>query len=99
MQKKHLNVPFEIKSVSATGEFEGYGSVFGIEDSYGDVVMPGAFKRTLNEWSQKGRLPAMLWQHKSDEPLGPYLEMKEDENGLYVKGRLLIDDDLSLIHI
>lgn len=93
MQKKHLNVPFEIKSVSATGEFEGYGSVFGVEDSYGDVVMPGAFKRTLNEWSQKGRLPAMLWQHKSDEPLGPYLEMKEDENGLYVKGRLLIDDD------
>ncbi len=53
MQKKHLNVPFEIKSVSATGEFEGYGSVFGVEDSYGDVVMPGAFKRTLSEWSQK----------------------------------------------
>ncbi|RFC81650.1 HK97 family phage prohead protease [Acinetobacter sichuanensis] len=93
MQKKHLNVPFEVKSVSDTGEFEGYASVFGVKDSYGDVVMPGAFKRTLNEWSQKGRLPAMLWQHKSDEPLGPYLEMKEDENGLFVRGRFLIKDD------
>ncbi|MBN0445001.1 HK97 family phage prohead protease, partial [Pseudomonas aeruginosa] len=29
----------------------------------------------------------------SAEPLGPYTEMREDENGLYVKGRLLIDDD------
>ena len=93
MQIKRLNVPFEIKSVSDTGEFEGYASVFGVEDSYGDVVMPGAFKRTLEEWSKKGRLPVMLWQHKSDEPLGPYTEMKEDEKGLFVRGRFLIEDD------
>lgn len=35
----------------------------------------------------------MLWQHQMDEPIGVYTEMKEDEVGLYVKGRLLIDDD------
>lgn len=93
MQIKRLNVPLTIKSVSDTGEFEGYGSVFGNKDSYGDVVMPGAFQRSLSEWTQKGRLPAMLWQHQMSEPIGVYTEMKEDEHGLYVKGRLLIDDD------
>lgn len=93
MQRKRLNIPLEIKSVSDTGEFEGYGSVFGIEDSYSDVVMPGAFKNSLTQWSKKGRLPAMLWQHQMDQPIGIYTEMKEDEHGLYVKGRLLIDDD------
>ncbi|MGV3983376.1 HK97 family phage prohead protease, partial [Citrobacter freundii] len=35
----------------------------------------------------------LLWQHRMDEPIGIYTEMKEDEVGLYVKGRLLIDDD------
>ncbi|MCG2575193.1 HK97 family phage prohead protease [Acinetobacter sp. ME22] len=93
MEIKHLNVPLEIKSVSETGEFEGYGSVFGVEDSYGDAVMKGAFLRSLTEWTAKGRLPSMLWQHKMSEPIGIYTEMKEDEHGLYVKGRLLIDDD------
>lgn len=93
MEIKHLNVPLKIKSVSETGEFEGYGSVFGVEDSYGDAVMKGAFLRSLTEWAAKGRLPSMLWQHKMSEPIGIYTEMKEDEHGLYVKGRLLIDDD------
>lgn len=93
MEIKHLNVPLKIKSVSETGEFEGYGSVFGVEDSYGDAVMKGAFLRSLTEWAAKGRLPSMLWQHQMSEPIGIYTEMKEDEHGLYVKGRLLIDDD------
>lgn len=93
MEIKHLNVPLKIKSLSETGEFEGYGSVFGVEDSYGDAVMKGAFLRSLTEWAVKGRLPSMLWQHQMSEPIGIYTEMKEDEHGLYVKGRLLIDDD------
>ena len=35
----------------------------------------------------------MLWQHKMDEPIGVYAEMQEDDVGLYLKGKLLIDDD------
>lgn len=91
--KKRLDVALNIKSVSETGEFEGYGSVFGVKDSYSDIVVSGAFKKTLDEWKEKGRLPAMLWQHDMSEPIGIYTEMKEDENGLYVKGKLLIDAD------
>ncbi|WP_374053691.1 HK97 family phage prohead protease [Xenorhabdus taiwanensis] len=93
MTKQRLDVPLKIKSVSDSGEFEGYGSVFGVKDSYDDIVLPGAFANTLTQWGDKGSLPALLWQHRMDEPIGIYTEMKEDEIGLYLKGRLLVDDD------
>lgn len=93
LTKNRLHTGLKIKSVSDTGEFEGYGSVFGVKDSYSDIVVKGAFEKSLANWSEKGSMPAMLWQHKMDEPIGVYTEMKEDENGLYIKGRLLIDDD------
>lgn len=91
--KQRLDLPLTIKSVSDSGEFEGYGSVFGVEDSYSDVVVRGAFTTTLEKWKAKGRLPAMLWQHNMSEPIGIYTEMREDDVGLYVKGRLLVDAD------
>nr|WP_272930315.1 HK97 family phage prohead protease [Klebsiella pneumoniae] len=93
MTKQRLDIPLKIKSVTETGEFEGYGSVFGVKDSYSDIVVPGAFQASLNEWREKGGLPAMLWQHQISEPVGVYTEMREDDTGLYVKGRLLIEDD------
>ena len=91
--KQRLDVPLTIKSVSDSGEFEGYGSVFGVVDSYSDVVVRGAFAASLSRWKAKGRLPAMLWQHNMSEPIGIYTEMREDDVGLYVKGRLLIESD------
>lgn len=91
--KQRLDMPLTIKSVSDSGEFEGYGSVFGVEDSYGDVVVRGAFAASLAKWQEKGRLPALLWQHNMSEPIGIYTEMREDDTGLFVKGRLLIDAD------
>ncbi|WP_334473711.1 HK97 family phage prohead protease [Arsenophonus sp. PmNCSU2021_1] len=93
MTKQRLDVPLKLKSVSESGEFEGYGSVFGVKDTFDDVVIPGAFTNSLCDWREKKTLPAMLWQHKLDEPIGIYHEIKEDEVGLYVKGRLLINDD------
>ena len=41
MTKQRLDIPLKLKSVSDSGEFEGYGSVFGVKDSYDDVVVPG----------------------------------------------------------
>lgn len=93
LNKKRLDIPFEIKSISDTGAFTGYGSVFGVKDSYSDIVIKGAFTNSLNKWKEKGRLPALLWQHKMDEPIGYYTKMVEDDNGLYLEGQLLIDDD------
>lgn len=92
MKTKTLQIPLDLKSVSDNGTFSGYGSVFHNEDSYRDIVRPGAFKASLAKWAGKNRLPPLLWQHKSSEPIGVFTKMEEDEKGLYVEGRLLIDD-------
>ena len=93
MQTKRLDTPLRIKSVGDDGTFSGYGSVFGVEDSYGDVVIKGAFENSLKKWADKGRMPALLWQHDTKEPIGVYTKMVEDDDGLYVEGKLLINDD------
>ncbi|MCP4888497.1 MAG: HK97 family phage prohead protease [Planctomycetaceae bacterium] len=93
MQTKQLNVPLQIKAVEESGEFSGYGSVFGVKDRHDDIVVKGAFIDSLDDWKTKGRFPAMLWQHDTKEPIGVYTEMKEDSEGLYFEGRLLIDAD------
>lgn len=90
---KQLAAHFKVKQVGDDGTFSGYGSVFDHVDSYSDVVHRGAFLDSLKAWSQRGGLPSMLWQHKFDEPLGIYTRMEEDERGLYLEGRLLIEDD------
>lgn len=90
---KQLAAAFKVKSLGDDGTFAGYGSVFDHVDSYSDVVHRGAFRDSLKAWAKKGGLPAMLWQHKFDEPLGVYTKMEEDDHGLYLEGRLLIDDD------
>lgn len=92
MDIKYIDRPFEVKSVEDTGIFTGYGSVFGNVDSYKEIVAPGAFAESLSAWKDSGRLPPVLWQHRSGEPIGPYLDMREDTHGLMVKGHLLVDD-------
>lgn len=92
MELRYIERPFEIKEVQEDGVFEGFGSVFGNVDSYKEIVAPGAFAETLVAWKASGRLPPVLWQHRSGEPIGPHLEMSEQASGLYVKGQLLVND-------
>lgn len=92
MNLKHRSFPFHVKEVKETGEFSGYASVFDKMDWYGDVVRRGAFSATIADWKGKGKLPPLLWQHKSDMPIGPHLDMYEDEKGLFVHGKLLVDE-------
>ena len=65
------------------GTVEGYGSVFGGIDSYGDTIEPGAFAESIAK-----RKPKMLWQHRMDKPIGVWDEVAEDGKGLRLKGRL-----------
>ena len=55
-----------------------------------DVVEKGAFKKTIRE--NKGRIP-LLWQHDHRNPIG-YLDLKDKDEGLWVKGNLLMDNDV-----
>lgn len=79
-----------------TGEFSGYGAVFGNTDAYGDVIEKGAFKSSLREWEDRGKYPPMLLQHGggfmsgADDmlPVGQWTMMEENSRGLKVSGRL-----------
>lgn len=82
----------EIKATQK-GTFEGYASVFNVRDDGGDIVVPGAFAQSLADHKSQGTSPALLWQHDDHEPIGVWEEMEEDDSGLRVKGRLLVDDD------
>lgn len=82
---------FDIKAVSEDGSFNGYGSVFGVVDSYQEVVAKGAFTDSLAELSAKGRPVPVLWQHRSGEPIGAWSDLKEDDHGLFGEGQILLD--------
>lgn len=91
MELERKSLALEVKSLDDSGIFEGYGAVFGNIDAWGDVIEAGAFKKSLAAHKKAGTMPAMLWQHKYDEPIGPWLGIREDEKGLWVKGQLLKD--------
>ena len=75
----------EVKS-NEQGVFTGYGSIFGNEDQGNDVVQKGAFTKSLQE--RPASKVKMLFQHKTDEPIGVFTEIYEDQKGLFVKGQL-----------
>lgn len=84
------DIAFEVKELGDTGVFNGYGSIYGIVDQGDDIVSPGAFTDSLAEWNAKGRMPAMLWQHRPGEVCGTYTAVREDAAGLYVEGKLAL---------
>ena len=76
---------FELKSLDDEGRGSGFLSVYGNEDSYGDVVESGAFVKTCAERSADNPLP-FLWQHNGDEPIGVYTRLDPmHEKGLYTE--------------
>jgi HK97 family phage prohead protease len=80
----------EIRAVGDDGTIEGYGSVFGVRDDYDDVIAAGAFVDSLKAHKAATTMPAMLWQHDADEPIGVWSEMTEDAKGLRVVGQLAL---------
>lgn len=78
-------------SVEDGAVIAGYASVFGVADRGNDVVERGAYAASLKRLKEAGRSVKMLWQHDPAEPIGVWDEVREDEKGLFVKGRLLPD--------
>lgn len=77
------------------GQFEAIVSVFGNKDSYGDVVVKGAFADTLAEWEASGDPIPVYFSHRMDDPdynIGHVLEAKETDDGLWVRAQLDVDD-------
>ncbi len=91
-RREHFSPLTEVKfAKDQTGEFAGYASTFGGEpDTYGDLLAPGSFAKTLAAWKARGAMPAMLASHGLDDglPVGRWLDMKEDTRGLWVRGKI-----------
>lgn len=86
---------FELKlagDMLVSGEFTGYASTFnGAPDSYGDIVAPGAFTKSLTEFAARSGAPAMLWCHEANEPCGVWARLAQDAHGLNVSGKFTLD--------
>ncbi|MGE3875947.1 MAG: HK97 family phage prohead protease [Parvibaculaceae bacterium] len=84
-----FHIELNTKAISEQGEFSGYASVFGNEDMGRDVIVAGAFAKSLQ------RRPAdkvkMLRQHDGEEPIGIWTDLAEDRKGLKATGRLILE--------
>lgn len=93
LEQKQLTLGLKDVCLKATGEggysFEGYASKFNGVDTYGDTILPGAYKNALKDLKSAGRSPAMFFNHKSWElPVGKWRKVEEDDSGLFVAGTL-----------
>src|SRR5690606_1992710 len=83
----------------AEGQFSAYASIFGNKDSYGDVVLPGAFADDLKEWEESGNPIPLLFGHNMSDPdfnLGHVVQAVEDEKGLLVTAQLDLENPKAL---
>jgi HK97 family phage prohead protease len=86
MEIKHIAFEeLEVKEDGDSRTVEGFASVFNNVDSYNDIVLPGAFAKTL----KKGKPVPMLWQHDSGQVIGKWDTLEERDKGLYVKGSII----------
>jgi HK97 family phage prohead protease len=90
MEVEHdiLDLECEYKEMDTDddGSFEGYASVFNNKDLGNDVIRQGAFTKTIT--GRKASSIKLLYQHKTDEPIGVIDSLEEDKRGLKIKGRL-----------
>jgi HK97 family phage prohead protease len=82
----------------AEGEFLAYAAVFGNQDSYGDVIRPGAFLESIAGYETAGKTIGFYFGHNmtdADANLGWILSAKEDSFGLLVHGKFDLEDEKS----
>jgi len=75
-----------VETVDPDGTFSGYASLFGRVDLGRDVVERGAFAASLKKRGAAGI--RMLFQHDPNQPIGRWIDIREDRRGLFVRGQL-----------
>lgn len=90
MKNEFHKFPLILKSLEEDGIFSGYASVYNVEDNHNDIVLSGAFCNSLKK-QKYGRDIKLLWQHDTSEPIGVFTKMVEDDIGLFVEGKLLLN--------
>ncbi|MCF5805210.1 HK97 family phage prohead protease [Pseudomonas tremae] len=79
-----LEVPFELKAVDESGNFEGYAAVFNNVDLGDDVILPGAFTKVKT--TRGGKLKLALY-HDLTRLVGA-ADYTQDDHGLLLKGKV-----------
>lgn len=79
-----IEVPLEVKATSKTGQFEGYGAVFGNKDLGNDIILPGAFEKVRTTNDKKVRIALY---HNLGQLMGK-ASFKQDDHGLYLNGQV-----------
>ena len=96
VRTKHITVGIKADDESsAEGRFTGYASVFGNKDSYGDVVVKGAFAESLKSYGENGAGIPCYWSHQMSDPMmniGQTVKAVEDDHGLFVEVQLDLDN-------
>jgi len=91
MDFERKDAAVDLQAAVKTGVIEGYASLFNVVDSGGDIVAPGAYRASLERLAAEDRKIKMLWQHDPNAPIGIWDDVREDDKGLYVKGRVIQD--------
>ncbi len=86
-----LDLSFRFEPSADAAEFSGYAVIWGERNSHGEIVERGAFTKTLAAHRSAGTKPVMFWSHNRDDIIGVWDEIREDEKGLLVRGRLLTE--------
>lgn len=82
-------IEFEVKEVAEDGTFTGYASTFNNPDLGGDIVLPGAFTKSLSK--RPADKVKMLRGHDQSEPIGVWTDLAEDKKGLRASGKLIME--------
>ncbi|WP_313548356.1 HK97 family phage prohead protease [Corynebacterium sp.] len=97
LKKKSFDI--HVKAVEEpseeTGVMVAYAAIFNNVDSYGDVILPGAFANSLKEYEDKERPIPLLYGHDFWDPfsnIGAVTEASEDEKGLKVTAKFDLEN-------
>lgn len=94
MLQKNKATSLKVKQLSEDGTIEGYLNTFNHIDRIGDNTQKGAFAKSINKIKANGDVLPMLFGHDHTKVAGVWTEIKEDENGLWGKGKLNLDTQL-----
>src|SRR5690554_2944946 len=86
--KATLTLPVTLKALDDAGTITAMAWPYGAPDRTGDVILPGAFAKSLEGYRERDSMPPMLWQHKHDEPVGYWLELEDTPAGLAARGKI-----------
>jgi len=84
--REHKTLRFKTEEYDEEqGIFKGRAAVFGNIDSGDDIIEPGAFTKTLKDWS---RVKLLALHNDQWLPIGRPVELREEKKDLYIEGKI-----------